>query len=204
MLEASGGPVGGSWTGEFDGLVLAGSPAASAALLRPLGASAALAAGLDALQPEPITTCYLQYAPGTRLAIPFYALLDDPASGRWGQFVFDRGQLDETQDGLLAVVISASSAAAGLPQDELAAALAQQLAGDLSRPELASPSWSKVITEKRATFSCTPGLQRPANDSGLPGLVLAGDYTAGEYPATLEMAVRSGVQAARILCQAPA
>jgi hypothetical protein len=61
-----------------------------------------------------------------------------------------------------------------------------------------------VITEKRATFSCTPGLQRPANDSGLPGLVLAGDYTAGEYPATLEMAVRSGVQASRILCQASA
>jgi hypothetical protein len=131
-------------------------------------------------------------------------LLDDPASRRWGQFVFDRGQLDQTQDGLLAVVISASSAAAGLPQDELAAALALQLAGDLSRPELASPSWSKVITEKRATFSCTPGLQRPANDSGLPGLVLAGDYTAGEYPATLEMAVRSGVQASRILCQASA
>jgi squalene-associated FAD-dependent desaturase len=204
VLEASGGPAGGSWTGEFDGLVLAGSPTASAALLRPLGAGAALAAGLDALQPEPITTCYLQYAPGTRLAIPFYALLDDPASRRWGQFVFDRGQLDQTQDGLLAVVISASSAAAGLPQDELAAALALQLAGDLSRPELASPSWSKVITEKRATFSCTPGLQRPANDSGLPGLVLAGDYTAGEYPATLEMAVRSGVQASRILCQASA
>jgi monoamine oxidase len=31
----------------------------------------------------------------------------------------------------------------------------------------------------------------------VPGLWLAGDYVAGEYPATLEGAVRSGVAAAR-------
>ena len=37
---------------------------------------------------------------------------------------------------------------------------------------------------------------RPRNASGLPGLALAGDYTAGDYPATLESAVRSGVAAA--------
>ena len=202
LLDASGASVGSGWSAAFDGVVLAGSPAASAALLRQLGDMAELAAQLDALQPEPITTCYLQYAPGTRLEIPFYALLDDPASGRWGQFVFDRGQLDPRQDGLFAVVTSASSAAAALPQDALAAALATQLAADLSSPGLAIPAWSKVITEKRATFSCTPGLQRPANASGMPGLVLAGDYTAGEYPATLEMAVRSGVQAARSLGRA--
>jgi len=53
-----------------------------------------------------------------------------------------------------------------------------------------------VISEKRATFSCTPGLVRPANDLGVPGLALAGDYTAGDYPATLEGAVRSGIKAA--------
>jgi len=54
-----------------------------------------------------------------------------------------------------------------------------------------------VITEKRATFACTPGLARPGNDTGLPGLALAGDYTASDYPATLESAVRSGIGAAR-------
>lgn len=56
-----------------------------------------------------------------------------------------------------------------------------------------------MITEKRATFSCTPGLIRPGNATALPGLVLAGDYTASDYPATLETAVRSATAAARLL-----
>jgi len=42
-----------------------------------------------------------------------------------------------------------------------------------------------------------PNLQRPASATGLPGLWLAGDYVASDYPATLEAAVRSGVAAAR-------
>jgi squalene-associated FAD-dependent desaturase len=198
-VAASGAALGAGWEARFDGVVLAASAAASAALLGQHEETAALAAQLEAFAPEPITTCYLQYAPGTRLETPFYALLDEQAQGRWGQFVFDRGQLDARQDGLFAVVISASSDAAQLPQEELAASIARQLAGDLSRPELANPAWVKVITEKRATFACAPGLQRPANATPFAGLVLAGDYTAGEYPATLEMAVRSGRQAARIL-----
>lgn len=186
---------------EFDGVVLAASPSAAAALLQPLEPAAELAGQLGALDFEPITTCYLQYPPGTRLPTPFYALVDDPANQRWGQFVFDRGQLDPAQDGLFAVVISAASDAAQLSQDALAAALARQLAADLGQPRLAQPSWSRVITEKRATFACTPGLQRPANATSLDGLVLAGDYTEGDYPATLEMAVRSGIQAARLLAE---
>lgn len=187
---------------EFDGVVLATAPAAAAALLQPLEATAALAAQLAGLGSEPITTCYLQYPAGTRLETPFYALVDDPASRRYGQFVFDRGQLDPRQEGLFAVVISAASAAAELPQEELAAALASQLAADLGRPALAQPSWTRVITDKRATFACTAGLERPANATALDGLVLAGDYTQGDYPATLEMAVRSGVQAAKLLAGA--
>jgi len=213
-VSASGAALNGNWSGNFDGVVLATPATATAALLSalqeadaedPTGEPAGfleLARQLAAFEPEPITTCYLQYAPGTRLEIPFYALLDDPASQRWGQFVFDRGQLDARQDGLFAVVISASSDAASLPQDALTAAIATQLAADLKRPELAAPAWSMVITEKRATYACTPSLKRPANETPAKGLVLAGDYTAGEYPATLEMAVRSGVQAAQVLAKA--
>jgi uncharacterized protein with NAD-binding domain and iron-sulfur cluster len=97
------------------------------------------------------------------------------------------------------VVVSAASEAASLDQDSLSGAVAAQLAAAFRRPELAQPQWTRVLTEKRATFACTPALARPANESGLPGLVLAGDYTAGEYPATLEMAVRSGLAAARLI-----
>ena len=158
-----------------------------------------LAAQLSALAYEPIATCYLQYDPSVRLGLPFYALLDDPAGGRWGQFAFDRGQLDASQPGLLAVVVSAALEAARLDQGTLAALVAAQLAADLGRAELGAPRWSRVITEKRATFSCTPGLLRPGNETPLPGLVLAGDYTASDYPATLETAVQSGVAAATLI-----
>ena len=179
-----------------DAVIFAGGAPASAALLRPLG-QAALADQLDAFAYEPIATCYLQYPPDTRLDLPFYALVDEPAQGHWGQFVFDRGQLDPAQAGLLAVVISASSAAGELGREALAAAIAAQLAEVLARPALATPVWTQVITEKRATYACAPGLARPPVQTTLPGLAIAGDYTAGDYPATLEAAVRSGVAAAR-------
>jgi predicted NAD/FAD-dependent oxidoreductase len=194
----------GDRSGTFDAVVLATPAWQSAALLRPLPGMEALAAQLDGFDYEPISTVWLQYAPGLRLPMPFCALLDDPQHGAWGQFVFDRGQLDPGQDGLLAVVISAAGEAASLDQDALAGAVAAQLAAAFGRPELARPQWSRVLTEKRATFACTPALARPANATGLPGLALAGDYTAGEYPATLETAVRSGLAAARLALGAQA
>jgi squalene-associated FAD-dependent desaturase len=183
---------------DFDSVVLATPAWQSAALLRPLPGMETIAAQLDAFEYEPISTIYLQYEPGLRLPLPFCALADDPAKGHWGQFVFDRAQLDAGQDGLLAVVVSAASDAAGLDQDALAEAVAAQLADSFGRPSLAAPRWTRVLTEKRATFACTPGLARPGNTTPLPGLVLAGDYTAGDYPATLESAVRSGLAAARL------
>ncbi len=188
----------GSWPASFDGVVLA-APAAQAALL--LGQvqkpeTAAIVAQLGALDTEAITTCYLEYGSGVRLPQPFFALIDDPLADEWGQFVFDRGQLDADQAGLLAVVVSASGQAASLNQPLLAAATARQLAGVFRRPELATPLWFQVITEKRATFACVPHLKRPRNATGLPGLCIAGDYTASDYPATIESAVRSGVLAA--------
>jgi squalene-associated FAD-dependent desaturase len=190
----------------FDAVVLATPAWQSAALVRPLAGAEALAALLDAFAYEPISTVYLQYEPGLRLPLPFCALLDDPARGAWGQFVFDRGQLsleqDRAEDGLLAVVISAALDAASISQDELARAAAAQLAAAFRQPALAEPRWSRVLTEKRATFACTPGLVRPANSTALEGLFLAGDYTAGDYPATLEMAVRSGMAAARLALRA--
>jgi squalene-associated FAD-dependent desaturase len=204
-----------AWTEAFDGIILATQASHAAQLLDHLTVDPASTSDttdtpdthhintdttlLHELRYEPITTCYLQYSPATRLIQPFFALLDDPAKSHWGQFVFDRGQLDARQAGLLAVVISASDEAVTLGQSVLAAAIAKQLATVLQQPLLANPVWSKVISEKRATFACSPGLQRPDNATGWPTLMLAGDYTAGEYPATLEAAVRSGVRAAKLM-----
>ncbi|HSY29623.1 MAG TPA: hydroxysqualene dehydroxylase HpnE, partial [Burkholderiaceae bacterium] len=182
---------------DFDGVVLATPVTQAAYLLEGLIDTS----GLKTFTYEPITTCYLRYAPELHLPLPFYALIDDADVGEWGQFVFDRGQLDVNQAGILSVVVSASSAAVEQDQKSLVDAVANQLAKVLQMPQLAQPIWSKVISEKRATFSCTPGLIRPANATGLVGLALAGDYTASDYPATLEAAVRSGITAAQHLAQ---
>lgn len=201
QLDISGAAVGGTWSTYFSGVVIATGASQAAALLHDLPEqdTSALCTQLTAFEPEAITTVYLQYDAAVKLQLPFYALQDDSFNHHYGQFVFDRGQLDAAQAGLLAVVISASGAAAAQPQELLAEAVAVQLAVDFQRPELGRPAWFKVITEKRATYACSPGLIRPGNATGLPGLLLAGDYTAGDYPATLEAAVRSGVAAARLL-----
>ena len=178
-----------------DGIVIATPLGQASMMLAPHGP----AQPLPAFEWEAITTVYLQYAQDVRLERPFFALIDQPDLGRWGQFVFDRGQLNPADAGLLAVVVSASGPALALGNDALPPLVAAQLAQVFNRPELGAPQWTKVISEKRATFACTPGLQRPPNNVGIPGLVLAGDYTASDYPATLEAAIRSGVAAARLL-----
>lgn len=180
-----------------DAVVLATAPAQAAALLAPLTQTSIV----PAFDWEAITTVYLQYAASVRLPRIFLALQDAPESGHWGQFVFDRGQLNAADAGLLAVVVSASGAALEQGNEALAAQVATQLAQVLRMPALAAPQWSRVISEKRATFACTPNLQRPSNDIGIEGLALAGDYTASDYPATLESAVRSGIAAARVVLQ---
>jgi len=64
--------------------------------------------------------------------------------------------------------------------------------------DLPDPLWQRVIAEKRATFACTPGLRRPPQMTPLRNFFLAGDYTASDYPATLEAAVRSGIRCAEL------
>jgi len=61
-----------------------------------------------------------------------------------------------------------------------------------------------VIKEQRATFSAAPETEslRPTAESGLPTVVLAGDWTRTGWPATMEGAVRSGYLAAECVAQA--
>ena len=179
----------------YDGVIIATQAFQAARLLDGLVDTTRLAA----LEHDPITTCYLQYAPDLTLPYPFFALIDRAEHQEWAQFVFDRGQLDSKHSGLLAAVISASSDAIESGKEALIAQISRQLSKVFQRPELAHPRWTKLVTEKRACFTCTPGLARPDNDVGVAGLALAGDYTASDYPATLEAAARSGVKAAQLL-----
>jgi squalene-associated FAD-dependent desaturase len=175
----------------FDALVCATAPHEAAGLLAAVPGLEALAARIASIAHEPITTVYLQYAGRVRLPRPMMAL-----EGSHAQWLFDREAFGG-QRGLVAAVISASHAEATLDQEVLGTKVHREIE-QISGP-LEAPRWTKVITEKRATFSCVPGAFRPPADTGAPGLALAGDYTEGPYPATLEGAVASGLRAARAL-----
>jgi squalene-associated FAD-dependent desaturase len=156
---------------------------------------------LDRLEWEPIVTVYLGYAKSVDLPAGLVQLDDAP-----GQWIFDRRDvLSRAQAGapglagLLAVVISGRGAHTALTNDMLTRAVDAQLRR--LRPSLPRLAWSQVITEKRATYSCTPAATRPLAGRLTAGIYLAGDYTDQAFPATLEAAVRSGRVAAEQLAR---
>jgi hydroxysqualene dehydroxylase len=183
----------------FDAVILATSSTHAAMLLENTAqvAPAPLATPLQdwvtvtaALQFEAIATVYA-WAPQASLSHPMVSLRPshDAAHPAPAQFVFDRGQLGGPT-GLLAFVVSASEG----DRETLQAQVIQQAQAQLG---LALQAVTTIV-EKRATFACTPGLQRPAMRIA-PGLIACGDYVDGPYPATLEGAVRSGLAAAHLL-----
>ncbi len=137
---------------------------------------------------QPIYTCYLQYDARTRLPFPMLGLAQGLV-----QWVFDRGRLTG-EKGLLAAVISAQGDHQQMTQEELAATCHREIAAAL--PGLPAPQWTRVIAEKRATIAARESPPRPAVETALRGVFLAGDYMDPEYPPTLEAAARSGVRAA--------
>jgi squalene-associated FAD-dependent desaturase len=181
----------------FTRAVIAAAPRHAAKLLQKHPETRGIAALLDTYRFEPIGTVYLAYPRALRLPSPMFGM-----SGPLGQWAFDRGRLGGAR-GLVGCVLSARGGWEERDNDALAAALHSELQETLGRA-LPEPLWRQVIRERRATFSCRPGLPRPASATALPGLWLAGDYACAGYPATLEGAVRSGCQAAReILDQEP-
>ncbi|MBU0620808.1 MAG: hydroxysqualene dehydroxylase HpnE [Gammaproteobacteria bacterium] len=175
----------------FSHVICATSPTVAAGLLRPHAALAETVSRIDALEQQPIYTVYLQYPAQVRLP---HAMIGLHRS--YSQWLFDKGCI-AGQHGLLAAVISAEGIHQELSQDELAQKVITELGREFGIEEM--PQWFKVIAEKRATFCCSPALQRPAQLTAIPDLLLAGDYTAGEYPATLEGATQSGLRCAGLL-----
>ena len=115
-------------------------------------------------------------------------------SGTLSQWLFDRRVCN--QPGLIAVVISADGAHMSWDNARLTSEVTSELRSRF--PTWPEAETAMVIREKRATFECRVGTEnlRPGNTTPVKGLWLAGDYTDTGYPATLEGAVRSGVQCA--------
>jgi squalene-associated FAD-dependent desaturase len=122
------------------------------------------------------------------------ALLDSPA-----HWVFDRGALighrPEGGGQYLTVVASGVPDLLEVRGRGLVELMAEALTERLGRAELL---WSRVSREPRATFAPRPGTRtlRWPMRTALPNVYLAGAWTASDWPATMEAAVRSGAVAA--------
>jgi squalene-associated FAD-dependent desaturase len=189
-------PAAAGWSvdGEgFDAVVLACPATEAARLTRPLAPD--WSAQAAALRYEPIVTVYLRDAWPVD-GRPLVALENDADAP--AQFAFDLGALGGPA-GISAWVVSGAAQALAPGLQVLAEATrrqAQALRG--GRPGQPTPALVHVAAERRATFRCTPALRRPPA-AVAPGLLAAGDYVAGPYPATLEGAVRAGRAAAQSL-----
>jgi hypothetical protein len=174
----------------FDAVLLACTAAEAVRLAAPIAPAWAAQAAL--FDYEPIVTVYLQSA-RSRWPRPMVALPSD--ENRPAQFAFDLGALDATgrRAGLFAFVVSGARGWAERGTQACSEAVLRQAleafpAGAWAVP----PVLARVLTERRATFLCTPELQRPPSWLA-HGLAAAGDYIDGPYPSTLEGAVRSGI-----------
>ena len=175
----------------FSTVVLATHPSQVAALSQPLPELAGVRDDLSRFTWQPILTLWLRFETPPPLPFPMLGL--GPGQAPWA---FERNDI---APGVVSIVESAEGPHLALAPEALLDSYLKQLEGVLG-PLPPLRSW-KAITEKRATYACTPGMARPDNATPLPGLYLAGDYTEGPYPATLEGAVASGVKCARLILE---
>jgi squalene-associated FAD-dependent desaturase len=97
------------------------------------------------------------------------------------------------------IVISASRDLAAQPREATIAAVQKELAAVWPAVINAKLLQARLITQQHAVFSPLPGaeLLRPHQQTAVPNLFLAGDWTATLWPATMEGAIRSGYLAAQ-------
>lgn len=176
-------------------IILATAPWHTARLLRTHPTLQDLGRQLESLGSSPINTIYLAYPHHVSLGRSMLGF-----AGGYIQWLIDRGVV-ASQPGLLAAVISTRGPHQQLSGQMLADEVARELAGYF--PHWPAPLWTRCIREQRSTFLCSPGsnARRPGHRTLQQGLWLAGDYTDTGYPATLEGAVRSGLQCAETLIQ---
>jgi uncharacterized protein with NAD-binding domain and iron-sulfur cluster len=126
---------------------------------------------------------------------PFVAAVDSPV-----QWVFDRTEISgfSGPGQYLAISLSAADEYVDTPVEQLREQFLPALEAVLPQAAQANVKEFFVTRERRATFRQAPGSGRlrPRAATGMPGLVLAGSWTATGWPDTMESAVRSGLSAA--------
>jgi squalene-associated FAD-dependent desaturase len=155
---------------------------------------------LERLEWAPISSVHLWFD-RPFLPVPHATLVDCLS-----QWIFARGkttQPDGSQAEYYQIVISASRNLEGRPQAEIVADILKELAGIWPAAGTAQLLKSRVVTEHKACLSMLPGNDalRPVQQTTVPNLFLAGDWTKTGWPSTMEGAVRSGYLAAEAVCR---
>jgi len=168
----------------------------------PLHDHAALNLDLAAFTHAPITTLHLWFDRDVT-DLDHAALLDTRIQWMFNKTRIRRDEPSVTQGSgqYLELVISASFPELKLSREAILSSALEELASFFPAVRSASLIKSGILKEARATFSVTPGLDahRPAAQTALPGLILAGDWTRTGWPSTMESAVRSGRLAAEAI-----
>ncbi|HVV99802.1 MAG TPA: hydroxysqualene dehydroxylase HpnE [Planctomycetaceae bacterium] len=147
------------------------------------------------LQAAPISSVHLWFDREIT-PLPHAVLIE-----RLSQWMFNRGET-QAPGGERAryyqIVISASRNLAELSQAEVIEQVRSELAEIWPAARDARLLHGRMVTEHKAVFSVQPDTERwrPAQETPVPGLHLAGDWTRTGWPATMEGAVRSGYLAA--------
>ena len=174
---------------DFDALILACGAHEAARLVA--GIAPAWRQQALSLRHEAILSVVL-HDPELRLPRAMTLLTGGPDAP--AQFAFDLGRLGRARD-CHAFVVSGAGAVLADGVAAAAQTVLRQARREFPGAFAAPDALRHAAAERRATFACTPNLQRPPAFIA-PGLVAAGDHVDGPYPATLEGAVRSGIAAA--------
>lgn len=139
---------------------------------------------VDQIQASPITGVHLWFDRPI-LPLPHAVLID-----RLSQWVFRRDEVGRHCQ----VVISASHELKGRDRQAVVQQVCDELASIWPAARDTQLLHWRMITEPLAVFSVRPGLDRlrPGQQTPIPNLFLAGDWTSTGWPATMEGAVRSG------------
>ncbi len=152
------------------------------------------------LSSAPITAVHLWFDRPI-MDLPHAALV-----GRLSQWVFQGTRHAEEEPVIFhyTVVISASHALVGRDSKEVLPEVLGDLQAIWPTAGEAKLVHHRLLTQPGAVFSVRPGSQasRPAQQTPIAGLYLAGDWTATAWPATMEGAVRSGYLAIEALLAA--
>lgn len=125
-------------------------------------------------------------------------LADRPPLPLGGEVAVSAAGEGENGGSRLQVVISAAHDLSAMTEEEVIAKVDSELREIWPENREARLIHGRLITEHRAVFSPLPGVDaiRPVQQSPIPNLQFAGDWTQTGWPATMEGAVRSGYLAA--------